>query len=235
MKGKGLRALGLLCALVAVLLAWAAPTPAWAAEGDVARIERTGEEYATLDEAISDAQNGDTVTLLGDCELTKGFQKSLTFTGSGKITSVGQLTAGGEPNFWLNGNALTFDGAGVSWDWTSGGTNWLMLNLGANSSLNVKNGAVVTLRLDSEFTGTRNAIYMSAGSSVNVSAGSTLQILGQRTAGYSGQGIQLDSAACGSVSVTGGSTFLIDGTNRGYVNSPTIYVEDSTFTVQNCT
>lgn len=235
MKGKGLRALGMLCALVAVLLAWAAPAPAWAAEGDVARIERTGEEYATLDEAISDAQSGDTITLLGDCELTKGFQKSLTFTGNGKITSVGQLTAGGEPNFWLNGNALTFDGAGVSWDWTSGGTNWLMLNLGANSSLNVKNGAVVTLRLDSEYTGTRNAIYMSAGSSVNVSDGSTLQILGQRTAGYSGQGIQLDSAACGSVSVTGGSTFLIDGTNRGYVNSPTIYVEDSTFTVQNCT
>lgn len=203
------------------------------AEGDVAKIGDV--TYATLDDAIAAATDGATIELLGNCEITKGFQKSITFTGNGAITSNGQLTAGGEPNFWLNGNTLTFDGSGVSWDWTSGGTNWLMLNLGANSTLNVKNGATVTLRLDSEFTGTRNAIYMSANSTINVSGGSTLQIFGQSTKGYSGQGIQLDSPACGTVNVSGNSSFLIDGTNRGYVNSPTITVDNSTFTVQNCT
>lgn len=231
MKGKGLGVCAVLGVLFAMLLAWSTPVSAWAETLTVG----DGQMYTALDDAIAMAVEGDVIELHGDAELTKGFSKSLTFTGNGKITSTGQLTAGGEPNFWINGKTLTFDGAGVSWDWTSGGTNWLMLNLGAESVLNVKNGAKVTLRLDSEFTGQRNAIYMSSESQVNVTNGSTLEIVGQHTSGYSGQGIQLDSAGCGTVNVTGGSTFRIDGTNRGYVNSPTIYVEDSDFYVKNCT
>ncbi len=37
------------------------------------------------------------------------------------------------------------------------------------------------------------------------------------------------------MNVKGKSTFLIDGTNRGYVHSPIVYVEDSLYTIQNCT
>ena len=66
-------------------------------------------------------------------------------------------------------------------------------------------------------------------------AGSRFSIFGKNTAGVSGQGIQLDSTANTGLYVKNGSHFLIDGTNRGYVNSPTIYVEEATFTVQNCT
>ena len=228
------RLLSALVALCMVLVLF--PAVALAAEGDVAQIGDT--TYATLDEAVETAEEGATIELLQDCELTKGFNKTLTFTGTGKITINKQLTSNGEG--WMcfglydPTRVLTFDGSGVEVEWTSDGTApWLMLSL--TGTLSVTNGAKLTFMFDSRTTATRNAIYMNAGSAINVTNGSTLQILGVGTEGNSGQGIQLDSAGTATVRVTGNSTFLIDGTNRGYVNSPTIYVENSTFTVQNCT
>lgn len=107
--------------------------------------------------------------------------------------------------------------------------------LSLSGTLNVTNGAKVSFTVDSGSTGSRNAIYMNSGSSINVTKGSTFEIHGNGTAGKEGQGIQLDKAGTAKINVTGESTFLIDGTNRGYVNNPSIYVENSTFTVQNCT
>ena len=231
MKTRLFSGLIALCMLLTFL-----PTTAFAADGDVAQVgDKT---YATLDQAVEEAPEGSTITLLQDCELTKGFNKTLTFTGNGKITIDRQLTSNGEGwmCFGLNdpSRVLTFDGAGVSVEWTSDGTSpWLMLSL--SGTLNVTNGAELTFKFDSRTTGTRNAIYMNAGSKINVTDGSTFQILGVGTEGNAGQGIQLDAAGTANVNVTGGSKFLIDGTNRGYVNSPTIYVEDSTFAIQNCT
>ena len=213
-------------------------TPAMAEEGEgpVAQIGDTS--YTTLDEAVEQAKEGATIELLRDCELTKGFNKTLTFTGNGKITINKQLTSNGEA--WMcfglydPSRVLTFDGAGVEVEWNSDGTTpWLMLSL--SGTLNVTNGASLTFQFDSKTTGARNAIYMNEGSQINVTNGATLKILGVGTEGNAGQGIQLDKAGTACVNVTGNSTFLIDGTNRGYVNSPTIYVADSTFTVQNCT
>ena len=202
----------------------------------VAQIRDTS--YTTLDEAVEEAEEGATIELLRDCELTKGFNKTLTFTGNGKITINKQLTSNGEA--WMcfglydPSRVLTFDGAGVEVEWNSDGTTpWLMLSL--SGTLNVTNGASLTFQFDSKTTGTRNAIYMNEGSQINVTNGATLKILGVGTEGNAGQGIQLNRSGTACVNVTGNSTFLIDGTNRGYVNSPTIYVEDSTFTVQNCT
>ena len=212
-------------------------TPAMAtAEDPVAQIGDT--PYTTLDEAVEKAEEGATIELLRDCELTKGFNKTLTFTGNGKITINKQLTSNGEAwmCFGLNdpSRVLTFDGAGVEVEWNSDGTTpWLILSL--SGTLNVTNGASLTFQFDSKTTGARNAIYMNEGSQINVTNGATLKILGVGTEGNAGQGIQLDKAGTACVNVTGNSTFLIDGTNRGYVNSPTIYVADSTFTVQNCT
>ena len=231
MKTRLFSGLIALCMLLTFL-----PTTAFAADGDVAQVgDKT---YATLDQAVEEAPEGSTITLLQDCELTKGFNKTLTFTGNGKITIDRQLTSNGEGwmCFGLNdpSRVLTFDGAGVSVEWTSDGTSpWLMLSL--SGTLNVTNGAKLAFMFDSRTTGTRNAIYMNAGSKINVTDGSTFQILGVGTEGNAGQGIQLDAAGTANVNVTGGSKFLIDGTNRGYVNSPTIYVEDSTFAIQNCT
>ena len=202
---------------------------------DVAQIDN--ETYATLDAAVEAAEEGSTITLLKDCELTKGFNKTLTFTGGHKITINKQLTSNGEG--WMcfglydPSRVLTFDGVDVEWNSEVGTAPWLMLSL--SGTMNVTKGAHVKFTVDSGSTGSRNAIYLNAGSSINVSNGSTFEIYGYGTAGKEGQGLQLDKAGAAGVNVTGKSTFLIDGTNRGYVNSPTINVEDSKFTVQNCT
>lgn len=195
-------------------------------------------EYASLDEAVKEAAEGSTIELLADCELGEGFNKTLTFTGKGKITINKQLKSNGEG--WMcfglgdPSRVLTFDGPGVEVEWNSDGSApWLMLSL--SGTLNVTNGARLTFQFDSHTTKTRNAIYMNDGATLNVTNGSTFQILAVGTQGTAGQGIQLDKTGKSYINVTGKSTFLIDGTNRGYVNSPAIYVEDSTFTVQNCT
>ena len=194
--------------------------------------------YNTLDEAIADAEEGATIELLDNCRIDVGFNKALTFTGNGKITIDKQLTSNGEAwmcfGLYNPSRELTFDGEGITVEWTSDGSApWLMLSL--SGTLNVTNGAKLTFQFDSRTTGTRNAIYMNAGSEINVTNGSTLQIIGVGTGGNAGQGIQLDAAGTAKVKVTGNSTFLIDGTNRGYVNSPEVYVSDSDFTIQNCT
>ena len=194
------------------------------------------ESYTSLDDAVEKAEEGSTITLLKDCELTKGFNKTLTFNGTGKITIPQQLKSNGEG--WMcfglgdPSRVLTFDDVEV--EWISDGTApWLMLSL--SGTLNVTNGANLTFKFDSKTTKIRNAIYMNEGAVLNVTNASTFQILGVGTEGTAGQGIQLDKAGKSTINVIDGSTFLIDGTNRGYVNSPSINVEDSTFTVQNCT
>ena len=203
-------------------------------------VAKIGEDnyYNTLDEAIADAEEGATIELLDNCRIDVGFNKALTFTGNGKITIDKQLTSNGEAwmcfGLYNPSRELTFDGEGITVEWTSDGSApWLMLSL--SGTLNVTNGAKLTFQFDSRTTGTRNAIYMNAGSEINVTNGSTLQIIGVGTGGNAGQGIQLDAAGTAEVNVTGNSTFLIDGTNRGYVNSPEVYVSDSDFTIQNCT
>ena len=232
MKRRLLSAFLVVCMMLTMI-----PSVAFAADGNVAKIGET--EYATLDEAVEEAVEGATIELLGDCELTKGFNKTLTFTGTGKISINKQLTSNGEG--WMcfglydPSRVLTFDGPGVSVEWKSevGTAPWLMLSL--SGTLNVTNGAKVSFVVDSGSTGSRNAIYMNADSAINISNGATFEIRGFETKGKEGQGIQLDKTGTAKIKVTENSTFLIDGTNRGYVNSPAIYVEDSTFTVQNCT
>lgn len=231
MKKRLLATLLTLCMVLTML-----PTAAFAADGDVAQIGDT--TYATLDEAVEAAEEGATIELLQDCELTKGFNKTLTFTGTGKkITINKQLTSNGEG--WMcfglydPTRVLTFNGVEVEWNSEVGTAPWLMLSL--SGTLNVTNGAKVRFTVDSGATGSRNAIYMNAGSSINVSNGSTFEIYGYDTAGKAGQALQLDQTAMSNINVTGNSTFVIDGTNRGYVNSPNIYVGNSTFIVRNCT
>ena len=233
----GRRSLALVLALALLGSVFFGTMPVFATGGSVAKIGEMA--YDTLDEAVEKSKEGDTIVLLQDCELTKGFNKTLTFTGNGKITINKQLTSNGEG--WMcfglydPSRVLTFDGSGVEVEWNSEvGTNpWLMLSL--SGTLNVINGAKVSFTVDSGASGKRNAIYMNSGSVINVLNRSTFEIKGNKTAGTVGQGIQLDKIGQSEINVKGNSTFLIDGTNRGYVNSPAIYVEDSSFTVQNCT
>ena len=195
--------------------------------------------YKSLDTAVDRAEEGTTIILQSDCVLSKGFNKTLTFTGTGKITINKQLTSNGEG--WMcfglydPTRVLTFAGQGLEVEWNSevGTAPWLMLSL--SGTLNVTNGATVSFNFNSDTSGIRTAIYMNSGSAINVTNGSTFEINGYNTSGKEGQAIQLDEASAVNINVTGNSTFLIDGTNRGYVASPNIRVIDSNFAVKNCT
>lgn len=191
----------------------------------VAQIGET--KYETLDEAVKNVQDGEEIILLDNCNLTALLNKNLTFTGNGTITIN---------NYTLNGykKDLTLKGKNVKLHWTNGEKgNWLML--AASGSIKVFDGATMIMEFNSKTTGTKNALYMNSGSSIVVDNASTFKIIGHETKGITGEGIQLDKTGKSTIKVTNGSTFIIDGTNRGYVNSPVIYVENSAFKVINCT
>lgn len=191
----------------------------------VAQIGET--KYETLDEAVKNVQDGEEIILLDNCNLTALLDKNLTFTGNGTITIN---------NYTLNGykKDLTLKGKNVKLHWTNGEKgNWLML--ATSGSIKVLDGATMIMEFNSKTTGTKNALYMNSGSSIVVDNASTFKIIGHETKGITGEGIQLDKTGKSTIKVTNGSTFIIDGTNRGYVNSPVIYVENSAFKVINCT
>ena len=184
-------------------------------------------KYETLDEAVKNVQDGEEIILLDNCNLTALLDKNLTFTGNGTITIN---------NYTLNGykKDLTLKGKNVKLHWTNGEKgNWLML--ATSGSIKVLDGATMIMEFNSKTTATKNALYMNSGSSIVVDNASTFKIIGHETKGITGEGIQLDKTGKSTIKVTNGSTFIIDGTNRGYVNSPVIYVENSTFKVINCT
>lgn len=195
------------------------------AEDYVAKIGETN--YATLEEAIKAAEDSSTINLLGEGTLSFNPNKSLTFVGNGKIS-----VKGSKPWNSYRG-VLTLKGSGVTFEWEDDTNSWLMMAL--SGTINIEDGATMRFKFNSNSTATRNAIYMNAGSAINVKNGSHLEIIAETTTNAVGQGIQLDAKNKSFINVIGGSTFLIDGTNRGYVNSPEIYVKDSKFTVRNCT
>ena len=184
-------------------------------------------KYETLDEAVKNVQDGEEIILLDNCNLSALLDKNLTFTGNGTITIN---------NYTLNGykKDLTLKGKNVKLHWINGEKgNWLML--ATSGSIKVLDGATMIMEFNSKTTATKNALYMNSGSSIVVDNASTFKIIGHETKGITGEGIQLDKTGKSTIKVTNGSTFIIDGTNRGYVNSPVIYVENSTFKVINCT
>ena len=194
--------------------------------------------YKTLDKAIEAANDGATIELLSNATLTfaKMFDKSITFTGNGIIKVENQTV-----NSY--GKTLTLDGSGVELDWigseigSDGQGNELMLAL--SGVINVQNGAKLHFEFNSTTKNTKIALYMNGNSELKVENGASVEFIGHETSNHDGQAIHLDQTGRAKISVIGTeetpSNFLIDGTNRGYVNSPEIKVEDSTFTVKNCT
>lgn len=204
----------------------------------VARIERTRTEYSDIDEAIAAAESRDTIILLANVEPKETFYKSLTFRSGGTdFFSVTYDVVG-----WRYSGDLTFDHAKFVVNSDSGSRtannpeaySWFSMVL-KNATLTLTNGAAASYSFDSA-AGTNCAIYTDEGndSSIIVEGGSSFSVHGRNTKGIKGQGVQLGNTANCEISVTGGSDFLIDGCNRGYVNSPTVEVNNSTFTVQNC-
>ena len=224
MVKKRTKLLALLLSLVMVfallpmsVLADGEPDPKVAKTGDV--------EYSTFDAAMDAAKDGDTITLLADCEVTHMPDKSLTINGTGKLSANNQT--------WNSyQKVLTLDGSGVSFVWRGSNNDWLLLSL--SGTLNVINGAKIAFFFDSDAVAT-TAVYMGGKATINVNNRSTFEIHAVNTLGKIGQGIQCDAADSAAINVSDNSEFLIDGTNRGYVNSPIITVTDSAFTIENCT
>ena len=155
-------AMALVCALVLV--------PSAYADGAVARIDETGSEYNTFDEAVAAAKNGETVTLLADAE-TAGLNlnEDLTIDGDGhalKFTDKG-IALWGHALVLKNVNAsmagvgstpytaewkwmsvcaskdasLTLDGATLTMDGTGTASNVHAIYFCSNNKLNLKNGS----------------------------------------------------------------------------------------------
>ena len=201
---------------------------------NAAKIVETDVEYETLDAAIAAAGNGATIKLLQDVTATKTFSKSLTFTGGYAI------------NFnvygWRYTGDLVLDGAHLniindeSSRQADNGEAGRWFTMCLTGSITAKNKAGISFVIDSD-SGANCAIYTNNGAqaTIKVENGSRFSITGENTKGILGQGIQLGNTENTGIYVSGNSEFLIDGTNRGYVNSPEIKVENSTFTVKNCT
>ena len=217
-------AMALVCALVLV--------PSAYADGAVARIDETGSEYNTFDEAVAAAKNGETVTLLADAE-TAGLNlsKDLTIDGGGnalKFTDKGIA---------LRGKALTFKNVTVSMigigstpytaEW-----NWMSVGASKDASLTL-DGATLTM----DGTGTprgqsqTHAIYFCSNNKLNLKNGSSLTIKN-----YSQDALEWDGGDGGyNVNIEGGSTYTSDHCRSGFAGTFVVTVDNSKVNVVNST
>lgn len=214
-------AMALVCALVLV--------PSAYADGAVARIDETGSEYNTFDEAVAAAKNGETVTLLADAE-TAGLNlsKDLTIDGNGhalKFTDKGIA---------LRGHALVLKNVNASmasigstpytaeWNWQS-----VCASKGASLTLD---GAALTM--DGAGTASKtHAIYFCSNNKLNLKNASTLTIKN-----YSQDALEWDGGDGGyNVNIEGGSTFVSDHNRSGFTGSFYATVDSSTVKVINST
>lgn len=214
-------AMALVCALVLV--------PSAYADGAVARIDETGSEYNTFDEAVAAAKNGETVTLLADAE-TAGLNlnEDLTIDGDGhalKFTDKGIA---------LWGHALVLKNVNASmasigstpytaeWNWQS-----VCASKGASLTLD---GAVLTM--DGAGTASKtHAIYFCSNNKLNLKNASTLTIKN-----YSQDALEWDGGDGGyNVNIEGGSTFVSDHNRSGFTGSFYATVDSSTVKVINST
>lgn len=217
-------AMALVCTLVVA--------PSAYADGAVARIDETGSEYHTFDEAVAAAKNGETVTLLADAE-TAGLNlsKDLTIDGGGnalKFTDKGIA---------LWGKALTFKNVTVSMigigstpytaEW-----NWMSVGASKDASLTL-DGATLTM----DGTGTprgqsqTHAIYFCSNNKLNLKNGSSLTIKN-----YSQDALEWDGGDGGyNVNIEGGSTYTSDHCRSGFAGTFVVTVDNSKVNVVNST
>lgn len=214
-------AMALVCALVLV--------PSAYADGAVARIDETGSEYNTFDEAVADAKNGETVTLLADAETTGlNLSKDLTIDGGGnalKFTDKG-IALWGHALVLKNVNA-SMAGVGstpytAEWNWQS-----VCASKGASLTLD---GAALTM--DGAGTASKtHAIYFCSNNKLNLKNASTLTIKN-----YSQDALEWDGGDGGyNVNIEGGSTFVSDHNRSGFTGSFYATVDSSTVKVINST
>ena len=206
-----------------------AGVPAFAEEPAAAKIGET--TYATLDEAIAAAADGDAVVLLKDCT-TEGINltKNLTIQGSGEQTVT--FTKYG---IALWGKALTFKDCKVVMN-AIGSTpytaewNWMTICASKDASLTLDHVDML-MEGDPEATGTnlnKHAIYFCSNNKLNIVNGSTLTIQN-----YTQDALEWDGGDGGyNVNITN-STFISDHNRSGFTGTFYATIDNSTVKVIN--
>ena len=205
----------------------AAPEAKAPVTNPVAKIGETG--YATFDEAVAAAKNGDTIKLCGEAK-TAGINldKDLTIDGDGNALNFT------DKGIALWGKALTFKNVNVTmsgigstpytaeWNWQS-----ICASKGASLTLD---GA--TLTMDGTGTaGNTHAIYFCSNNKLNLNNKSTLTIKN-----YSQDALEWDGGDGGyNVNITDGSTFVSDHNRSGFTGTFYATIDKSTVKVLNST
>lgn len=191
------------------------------------------QKYETLDEAVAAAADGDTITLLADCE-TAGLNldKNLTIAGSTKETFTVTFS---DKGIALWGKALTFKNCAVSMtgigstpyaaEW-----NWMAICASKDASLTLVNA---TMTMDGTGTekGTRatHAIYFCSNNRLNLTD-SSLTIRN-----YAQDALEWDGGDGGyNVNLTN-STFVSDRNRSGFTGSFVAIIDHSEVDVINST
>lgn len=214
-------AMALVCALVVA--------PSAYADAAVARIDETGLEYNTFDEAVAAAENNQTVTLLGNAETTGlNLSKDLTIDGEGKFAL--NFT---DKGIALWGHALVLKNVNASMtgigstpytaEW-----NWMAVGASKGASLTL-DGA--TLSMDGTGAGNVHAIYFCSNNKLNLKNGSNLTIKN-----YKQDALEWDGGDGGyNVNIETGSTYTSDHCRSGFTGTFVVTVDKSKVNVVNST
>ena len=200
--------------------------PVEAASTYVAKIVRNGADvnYETLDAAIEDAMDGETIIVLTDCSTawTQGFYfgKSLIFQLDGHtVTFPCGFCVGANKGITFDGGTVSMQGITVGHNGDSGNfKSGIVINNGGR--LNVMN---TTMNLNCT---TGDGIYGHPNVEINI-VGSVLNITG-----CAGNGITKDNGTAG-INVMVGSTLNVTGCRAGITNTWDIRLDASTLNISN--
>ena len=207
----------------------------------------TTTQYKSFDEAVSKANNGDTIKVIKDTETAgMNIDKKLTIQGVTKTTTkpkddgtVEETTVKPKLTFKKDGIALwgtdlTFkdmqvEMKGVGSTPYTAEWNWMTISASKNATLTLDN---TDMTMDG--TGTADnthAIYFGSNNKLNVQNGSNLTIQN-----YKQDALEWDGGDGGyNCNITGGSTFTSDNNRSGFTGTFYVTVDDSDVKVINST
>lgn len=208
----------------------AAPEAKAPVANPVAKIGETG--YATFDEAVAAAKDGETIVLCKKAE-TAGLNlsKNLTIDGNGNTLEFN------DKGIALWGKALTFKNVNVTMNGI-GSTpytaewNWMSVSASRDASLTL-DGATLTMDGTGTPSGEKqtHAIYFGGNNKLNLKNGSNLTIKN-----YSQDALEWDGGDGGyNVNIEGGSTYISDHNRSGFTGTFYATIDSSTVKVLNST
>ncbi len=226
-----------LAMLLSLTMIFALTVPALADTANKAKIGDN--EYPTLAAAVSAAQAGDTIKLIGDETITSTLTigKDLTLDLNGRTLTM-TVTSGMTGAVYVNSHSLTIqdssDGQAGRIDITSNSGNgaYGFYLSGSGSSLSVESGSITATNYynsnGSYFSQKGiNAVYVSSGTSFTMSGGS----LTASNANNSGKAAYAVYVSGGTANITGGSIIVDDHDTDGWSDDHLVYKSSGTVNI----